>query len=320
MDTLGTPETAVGCCGITSYLRDVLRGGMKFTVMAGSRHSKEKGLQIGAKSDMLVRDKVNNNGTSTCPRTRHFFSALRQRGITATHAQVTVSLPHLSLKTSIDVVGTSGKRVIVVEQKCTQCTLQEHINRYNEPCKKRRKLANGLLNTEFHAHQLQTAFGMLGLARRLPGVVIEGIVVICMKDGARIYDVRPEFVNEALFAVPRPRAAPARANFTKAPTDNSALEGIMSKLALLGYPIRESRLRYGSVVARGAKGYIVVALVHTPDAASKTSDRRRRDVQADTRKLWRAKRKKVGVRGCIFFYKDGDSTYKHEFVSDYKCT
>jgi hypothetical protein len=313
------------CVGITTHLSRVLRGGTKFAVhgpriQAGKGSASKAGMARGSKSDLAVERFINHG--ESCAKNKPavaFFRALKQVGIRPIRAKVYVSMPSVSLSAIIDAVGVmKDGTLVVLEQKTTQYSRKQHMEMYHTPCSKRRKLANGLPNTTFHAHQLQTALGMLALARQLPRTRIIGKVVVCLKDDARVYDVRDEFVNPAFFTGSTPaKREPAARSFAK-PESKSGKANIMTAVAALGFRTAEPLLRYGSLVASAGDTLLVVGLVHS-DPKTKAVAQRRRDMQAETKRLWLAKKKKRPVRGCLLYYST-EGVYRHEFVSSIKRT
>ena len=64
-------------------------------------------------------------------------------------AQHAVVMPHLGIKTALDGVGvTESGAVVVIELKTTQHGLDRHNLLYKKVCQKKKKLSNGLLNSE----------------------------------------------------------------------------------------------------------------------------------------------------------------------------
>jgi hypothetical protein len=287
--------------GITTFLAKVLRANSKFTVRGPRLQSgnSRSGKRIGTLSDRQVEHYVNKgkkyNGNE---RTTDFFQALRQRDIEPISAKVYVAMPSLKLSTEIDVLGKAKDgSFVVVEQKCTQYTRAQFESMCHLPCVRRHRLSNGMLNTTFNAHQLQTAFSMLAL-REHTKVPIKGLVVVCFKDGARSYSVESEYVNAALFAgsVKTPRAQ--LRNFSHLSCKHLDMSGYKS----------ESRLRYGNHVFSRAGEFVVVVL----------GDKGRTELQADVKKLWLVKKKKFMVRGFLFHVTDGVGVHKKECVATRK--
>lgn len=113
-------------------------------------------------------------------------------------------------------IDAQGK-LVVLEIKCTQFPIDVHEERYKLRC-----VGNTTLdkvpfeNTEFVIHQLQTAFGILGLRRLFPGVPIAGRVVVCADNGTKTYPCYDRYVDEAHFAhAHRPSIAPKAAPKSK---------------------------------------------------------------------------------------------------------
>lgn len=306
------------------------------------------GLAIGRQTDMLFRDivkkKVRLDPTNSRHRRCHsMFAALEKRGVKCVRVQFPVAIPHLGIKTELDGLGVSSDgAVVVIELKTTQHGMDRHNLLYKRPCQKRPKMSTGLPNTEYIAHQMQTAFGMLAMRSKLPpGTRIQGLVVVCTNDGARIYDVEQRFVQEHLF-----KGAPSEikaiegmfasttkgtsttpVSFTRMPTSKPAEAAILKAVARLGYTSIDTRrgARYGSFVARNAKtakmatSLLIVALVYVKTPEAKMGHRKYAQLLLDARSLWIAAKKKVTVRSCVFYYcehkiTEDDSLFKTEMV------
>ena len=287
--------------GITTFIAKGLRSGCKFTVHGPRLQSgnARSGKRIGSKSDRQVEQFVNNGKPhSYNERTTDFLNALRQREITPIHAKVYVPMPSLKLSTEIDVLGRDKDgSLVVVEQKCTQYTRDQFESMCHLPCVKQQRLKNGLLNTTYHAHQLQTAFSILAL-REHTTERVKGIVVVCFKNGARVYDVASEFINPALFTGSVKTTRTQHRNFTHVESKHIDMPGYKS----------EPRLRYGSHVFSRVDEFVVVVL----------GNKGRVELQADVKKLWLAKKKKYTVRGFLFHFQDGVGVHKKECVSTRK--
>lgn len=289
------------CVGITTFIAKGLRSGCKFTVHGPRLQSgnARTGKRIGSKSDRQVEQFINNGKVyHHNERTTDFINTLRQREITPLRAKVYVTYPSLKLSTEIDVLGRDKDgSLVVVEQKCTQYTRDQFESMCHSPCVKQRRLKNGLLNTTYHAHQLQTAFSMLAL-REHTTERVKGVVIVCFKNGARAYDVASEFVNPSLFtgSVKTPRVQ--RRNFTHVQSKHIDMPGYKS----------EPRLFYGSHVFSRGNELVVVVL----------GDKGRVELQADVKKLWLAKKKKFTVRGFLFHFQDGLGVDKKECVATRK--
>lgn len=135
------------------------------------------------------------------------------------------------LKTRIDMVGykppakdpfgrsVGRPTIVVIELKCTQHTLDVHSRLYGLPCGAG-KLSNHLPDTEKVHHQLQTAFGVIGLQERIgPTHKVIGRVVVSASDGERSYGCDDVFVRKSHFSI-RPVGGPA----TRAPKVNCTIQ------------------------------------------------------------------------------------------------
>lgn len=263
------------------------------------------------------------------------FKALEQKGIKCVRAQYRVSVPHLGLKTELDGLGIDKSgAVVVIELKTTQHGIDRHNLLYKKECQKKQMLSNGLPNTEYVAHQLQTGFEVYAMYRLLPpGTRVVGVVVVCANDGARIYDVNPMFTREHLF-VGAPTAikavsgtfsaGPGRSvSFMGMPTIEGARADILRAVARLGYTAIDTHKanRYGSFVAHDTAktSYLVVALVYVQTEVAKMGHRKYAQLLLDARALWISLKRKKTVRSCVFYYHNGsgspsDPVFRTEFI------
>ena len=314
---------AVSGVGITTVLRDHLRRGKTFrpprprAPSAGKKRiTQKKGLRIGSWVDRLFTDVIRKKARLNPSDYRHrrcidLFTGLRRRGVQCVQSQLRVAVPELGIWTSLDALGVQGNAAVVIELKCTQYTLEQHTEVYDRHCTQRRMLANGVLNTERHAHALQTAFGMLALKRALPRVEIKGLVVVCAADGAKMYDVPADFVNSKHFSVAavRPSFGVYVKNVVFEPLPSRGLPHLREALGRHGYAFTEKDVmktlknKYGSfTLATTPKSYLVVALAYTKGPTVNVGEKKRRQLAADAEKLWIDKKKKVKVRACLVHF------------------
>lgn len=119
----------------------------------------------------------------------------------ATQFPVAVEFGTHKLKTHVDMIGYKDDKLVVIELKCTQHSLDVHEKLYPLPCGAG-KLSNHLPDTEKIHHQLQTAFGVIGLQERVgPKYKVIGRIVVCTEDAVRSYPCDAVFVRKSLFAV-----------------------------------------------------------------------------------------------------------------------
>lgn len=275
----------------------------------------------------MVENKAKlNPGDHRHRRCMQLFKGLHRRGIKCLRTQFRVAAPDLGIWTSLDALGVQGDAAVVVELKCTQYTLEQHEELYEKHCVHRRMLANGLLNTERNAHALQTGFGMLALRRVLPRVPIRGLVVVCASDGAKMYDVDERFVEPKLFSVAAVRPAfgsyVKSVTFQEAPASPKAMVAVQQALARAGVPFEPKDIRrsfgntYGSfTVASSPRVYLVVALVYTKGSSEDVGEKKRRQLAADTEKLWLDKKRRVKSRGCLLHFSSGKTPiHRVEFL------
>lgn len=147
------------------------------------------------------------------------------RGCRVVTAQYPVSVVFNShkLKTKVDMVGYREEKrdasgnvthpavIVAIELKCTTNTIDVHRQLYDLPCGAG-MLSNHLPDTELVHHQLQTAFGVLGVAARVgPKYRVIGRVVVSAADGETSYACSSVYVNERFFMVAPAGGPPARA-------------------------------------------------------------------------------------------------------------
>lgn len=168
---------------------------------------KEMGLQIGRFTDLLFR-KVVDKEISLNPRDfkhrrcQYTFDALKAQNVLVTKTQVRVKHESLQVQTLLDGLGvTQSGHPCVIELKTTQYTISEHELRYNQQCRLKPKLTNGLPNSEFVLHTLQAAFGALALRETYPDCQknIKAVVVVAASDGAKAYWVDNRFIALSMF-------------------------------------------------------------------------------------------------------------------------
>lgn len=235
-----------------------------------------------------------------------------------------VALPHLKIKTTLDGIGVDRRGgVVVIELKCTSFQLAQHSSRYRTPCRKKRMLSfiDGVPNSEETAHQLQTAFGILGLRRCLPRTAIRGVVVVCASDGAVLHEVKPKFVQERWFAFHT--AVPQRphrdVSFPPLPEGENRTH-IISLLAPLGFTILQPRLKsLGSVVLRNKEGdLLIAAIVHVKSPTAAVGKDRIAQLKKDATTLWTRRRKAVAVYAYFIKHTADGSAYALEKVRHHR--
>lgn len=330
-----------GATGITTFIRDTLRDGVKFNRpwRAGYGSAKgatdTKGKEIGRSVDLQFRHVIQGKlklipSKYTHRRCINIFKALNEKKIKCVSVQHRVGIPKTRLVTELDGIGVQYPgTVVVIELKTTQFTIKQHTARYKVPCKNKRKLTNGLINSEYTSHQLQTAFGMIGLRQQLnPKIKICGIVVVACTDGVKIYDVEREYINKSHFDVattirsliPKStistviskRVATTKSSsspFTGLPDSPDAKEHVLKRLAQLGFNDIDKRLkRYGSFVARYTNAktkttrLAVVGLVHGPTPTFKAGDTKRNKLKEDAYTLWKKRKGKCTVQSYLCYY------------------
>lgn len=293
--------------------------------------TQKKGLKIGLATDkmfirVVAKKQLIDPSNPKHKRCHNLFLGLRKRGVKAVRTQFRVSMPELGIRTDIDALGVRGNTVVVIELKTTQWTLEQHREMYDRTCLNKRKLSNGLLNTERNAHALQTGFGMLGLRRHLPkSTKIEGLVVVCAADGAQMYDVDPFYSDEKHFVVPAIKPAVGSyvksVNFQPMPSTDAAIRCLQKALKEKGFPFTMRNVltsfgtKYGSfTLSVGTNSYLVVALVCTRE--KKAGEKKMRQLEDDAHKLWIDKKKKCRVRACMVrFFKGVNPIRGIDFIT-----
>ena len=281
-----------GCVGITSYLKRCLMNGKEFKVggpyiktPAGkSRACSDKGLFIGRTTDhQLCKYYTRKLRRLTDPRAKRIAAHLELKlKLKVIAAQIPVTLPEFKLKTSIDLLAIKAPdTAVVVEIKTTQFSLATHNERYKKRCIGAPVLQNGIPNCEAAHHQLQTAFGVLGLKRLLPSdAKVIGRVVVATDDAVQSYPCSENYIKRAHFSLPirdsmmAKSNAAIRAKLMQLPSSKESQNKIVRYFSQLGY----ARVCHGikcdaSFVLSDAlmdkkdspTRYAVVAMIHDPE-------------------------------------------------------
>ena len=320
------PASAIG---VTRFIAQVLRRGRLFRVPGKRPAGKtkitgEKGLQIGRYTDLLYQRicagkaklDLDNPKHARC---RNIFRILKKHNMIPIMTQKTVSLgPEFALKTQVDGIALHGQGVAVLEIKTTQYTMEQHKARYNTPSIGARRLANKAENTEAVAHQLQLAFGVLGLRRLLsttmPDVRVGGLVIVLCSDGGLSYPLNAIYNSTGWFDLGRSSSA------SSLPPQHTALQSFLVSL-----PSGSDRKRiddllkshrrgtitaesgYGSFVASNNRSAATVCcLLHNPDF--KLSSRRfrgSRDRALEDAKRLEATKKFKSCRAAVIQFHEG---------------
>lgn len=212
--------SGAGALGVTTFISRVLRNGYGAYQheSSGARLKSSVGLRIGRKCDVefqhLVRDssggQIRIGGCSK--RIRGVGRLLIKQGIRVVGTQVPVhaKLPTgETIKTRLDGLGYIPKShtFVVLELKTTQRTYQAHCAVYKTPCRRHPEMVNGLPNSEWTSHMLQTGFGVAAFRRCFPSKAgVAGLVIVSTADGKTAgYHAPPEFLS--LKKLARPAAA-----------------------------------------------------------------------------------------------------------------
>jgi hypothetical protein len=191
--------------GVTKYIHQTLRNGVGAYQRAHKikSASSAKGLRLGRKCDTefqrVVKCATGNtlNVTGCSVRIKNVFKALSRLNIRVVATQVPVSAevqPGVRLKTRLDGLGyiEKSKTFVVIELKTTQHSAAEHAVLYKSPCCRYPAMANGLDNSEYTSHMLQTYFGCLGFAKTFGWAKTEGVVLVSSKGSAVHHYIVPE--------------------------------------------------------------------------------------------------------------------------------
>lgn len=203
-------SSGAGSLGITTYISRVLRNGY-----GAYRHfSKEgpfkssAGLRIGRKCDVefqhLVKDA--DGGAillgKCSPRIRGVGRLLLKQGIRVVGTQIPVHMKLATgevLKTRLDGLGYLPKTqtFVVLELKTTQRSYASHLKTYKSPCRCHPEMTNGLENSEWTSHMLQTGFGAAAFRKRFAfRGKVAGLVIVSTSDGKTAgYHVPAEFLT-----------------------------------------------------------------------------------------------------------------------------
>lgn len=187
--------------GITTFIRDVLRGQTTFRVShsgVGRYEPRSGGLKVGRETDhlfrrvVLKRERLDISLGGSHVRCRQVFLVLLEAGIRVVSVQ---DRGHMfGLSTSVDGVGIDGQgKRVIIELKSTGRTLCEHRILYDRVCSSRPVLSNGLVNSERNAHYLQAGFGCAAISGDY------SVVVVSCRDGSTVYRVPKRFSESSLF-------------------------------------------------------------------------------------------------------------------------
>lgn len=262
-------------------------GGPYIKTPAGkSRACSDKGLFIGRTTDhQLCKYYTRKLRKLTDPRAKRIAAHLELKlKLKVIAAQIPVTLPEFKLKTSIDLLAIKAPdTAVVLEIKTTQFSLSAHNDRYKRQCIGTPLLQNGIPNCESSHHQLQTAFGILGLKRLLPSdAKVIGRVVVATDEAVQSYPCSESYIKRAHFSLPMQDAmmaksmAAIRAKLMRLPAAKDSQLKIQRYFQKLGYPLICEGLKceasfvlcdaVGDPKAKPTK-YAVIAMIHDPDVS-----------------------------------------------------
>ena len=202
---------ASGCTGITTYIQEVLRGGVPFQPARVRRrechHSPSPlGINIGRKTDKLftavVRGRVRLDPSNEHhKRCIGIFAALEKNGIKPLASQIPVYHGDIKVRTELDGIGVhhESHSIVVIEIKCTATESDAHVENYRRICRNARTLANGMPNTEQSAHIIQTVFGCVCVHRNYPDLTkyrVRGCVIVAAHDKAKFYWIQDRMISD----------------------------------------------------------------------------------------------------------------------------
>ena len=210
----------------------------------------------------------------------------------------------------------------------SQYSLKAHEKMFTQPCIGNPKLANGLVNTEETAYQLQLAFGCVAFRRELervqPGEVppITGKIIMLCADGAKSYAVNPLFLHPKYFSLasvdrapPRPAAkAKGRqaSDLASLPVAEAPKHIILAKVRkhIPGAIFAEKPGDYGSfcVSTNDGKDCVVVGLYHDPLHGKQKSSRfkaSREKIIEDVFHLRQETKSYTKITGALLTFSEG---------------
>lgn len=195
--------------GITTYIKDVLRNGVKFTPRrargAGAARA-GKALQTGRATHRLIEKFCKTGKLPPHYRkdvvsrwTRGFANALAVARLEPLRCELPCSLGQLRTNVDLLAMGVTGDGAPVlacVEFKTTSHTQAAHTASYDAVCQKREVLGGclGLSNCEREAHRVQANFGVNALKATYPELAdlpIRPVVVVATTTGTLCYHSKP---------------------------------------------------------------------------------------------------------------------------------
>ena len=284
--------------GITRFISQVLRRGRPFRVNvkrkthkpAGTNRTSQKGKEIGRYTDLLFQRvcagkiKLDPNKNTKHKRCYDVFKLLKKMNLVPVCTQKTVTMGEdFKLKTQLDGIAFKGSTVCVLELKCSQFTMAEHKLRYTLPAIGNATMANKAPNTESTAHQLQLAFGVLGLrhllAQSAPEIRTTGCLLVSCADGALSYPLNTMFLSPSWFDLARnvsrnalPKVESSLQSFMVALPEGKDRQKIEALLKAHKRGTITSETSYGSFVTSTEQGAAtVVTLLHNPGFKSSSN-------------------------------------------------
>jgi hypothetical protein len=193
---------------------------------------------------MLVRKAFLRKTTLSINKPNHkyaiaFFSEIRKWNITLDAVQVTTKVPAVGIKSTLDGLGHDDeRRLVVLELKTTQYTVDQHKQRYDAPCQNQPRLTNGLLNTERTRHNLQCGFGVIAASKSAFETGRMGLVVVVCADGVMSYRVPTNYYILDLFGGnpglcgPISKLPTRAPQFIRWPQDDASLHRVLIQAGL----------------------------------------------------------------------------------------
>jgi hypothetical protein len=243
------------------------------------------------------------------------FEALAKEKIKPVVAQFKVSLPTLGIWTTLDGIGYSNDGTVwYIENKTTTSTLADYLVRSNAPCTRLEDMDKTPIivkNTEFNGHKLQVNAGILALRSHFPvGTVIKGIIVVAAEDKqTATYRIEPRWANPLWFSGVKKVAHVDTVSFSKLPTSVRNRDLILTHVTEMGYTQVDEKFKFGSFVAYRGKSYIVIVLNHMKSTDDPISVTKTRQLELDIDELWKKKKMKISVKGCMLCYTGRGSPY-----------
>lgn len=187
--------------GITAYLKNNYypRFNAVRRNVCGKKGYQKKvsklGLRMGTKADTAVTafiKKKDNRKMANSPTAVRLIRCLAQLNLRTIDAHVLICEPRLGVATEIDVLCRDQDGMVVIENKTTLQTREEHEWSYKRSDRKIAHLLGDyatLANSEYTHQQLQVCYMliMLELSYKIPAGQLKGYVLVASSDSLNVY-------------------------------------------------------------------------------------------------------------------------------------